>query len=54
MVRVALFSTQGAEGSTRFSFWQLTVVSESMASIVDGMMIFFMAVVFDWFLIPFD
>ena len=32
MVRVALFSTQGAEGSTRFSFCQLTVVSEIMAN----------------------
>ena len=30
-----------AEGSARFSFWQLTVVSESMARSVAGMISFF-------------
>ena len=35
-----------AGGSARFSFWQLTAVSESMARSVAGMMIFFMVVDF--------
>ena len=39
-----------AEGSARFSFWQLTVVSESMARSVAGMMIFFMVRSFDCYL----
>ena len=37
-------STQGAVGSMRFSFWQLTVVSEIMARSVAGIISFFIIV----------
>ena len=46
MVRMALFSTVEDVGSVRTSFWQLTVVSESMARIVAGIRILFIVLVY--------
>ena len=46
MVRMALFSTVEDVGLVRTSFWQLTVVSESMARIVAGIRILFIVLVY--------